>query len=1825
MTGVSLATGGGGGDGYGGAIFVNNGGSLTITGNSTFAGNTAIGGASLNGGLAGGAAGTDLFLMTGATVNIAPGAGNVVTFNGTIADNSSASIGTPTTALYANYPASAGASLTVYSGLTVFNGQNTYSGQTVINGGALGGPLNPGTNTSGAPNYALTDGALQANDGVGLPTASSLNFSGPGQYTGGVLQVSNGKFSRYVSTSPNPDGGINPGSVEWTGSGGFAAINRALTVTLDANAPLTWGAGGFVPYGSSLIFGSANSNQMVTFTNSFSTDGTIAAGTAASILVANNGIAAGSVATISGAITGSGDLSIGGGGFNGTLILSGANSYTGATVVNSGTLALSGSGSIASSSSLTLSNVGTLDISMTTSGATIPTLTGSGNVLLGNQELTVANGGSFSGVLADGGVGGGTGGSLIIAGGIETLTGTNTYTGDTTINSGATLALAGSGSIANSKPVVVNGTFDISQTTYGASITSLQGANTGQVLIGQNLLVITNASTTFAGDINDGGIAGGTGGNLLISGGVQTLSGINTYTGVTIIAPGATLALLGSGSIASSSGVDALGTFDISQETAGATIATLMGNGNVALGNQKLTIAAGSTTFGGTIADGGIGGGVGGQLEISGGVQTLTGVNSYTGATTIDPGATLALSGIGSIANSADVVVNGTFDISQTSAGAAIVTLSGASTGRVDLGSQLLLITSGSTTFAGVISDGGIGGGAGGMLAIGGGTQTLTGINTYTGGTLVGSGATLALKGAGSIATSSFVDALGTFDISQTTAGASITTLLGTGTVALGAQELTITSGASTFAGVLADGGIGGGTGGSLIVSGGIQTLSGTNTYTGDTTIAPNPTSGTATLALAGTGSIATSSVVAIATGGTFDISQTAAGASITTLADSGTTPSGHVALGSQTLTITNGSTTFSGVIADGGIGGGTGGNLTVTGGTQTLAGVNTYTGVTTISPASTSATLKLVGAGSIAQSSEVVVATGGTFDISGTTAGASITTLSGSGSTVLGSEILTITQGAAGPAGANPAGIFTGIISGLGGLAITGGHEELRGSNTYFGGTTISNGAVVSVNSSSSLGASSSLLTLNDGGVILDNSLTIPQPVKLVGAPPGVDFFNLNSFNLTLSGAIAGPGVLTAVNGGTLNLTGTVSGLGGLVLGPGTNLTASATANAGLATTPIVLVSSSGTPTNLFTGTVHVVGPLDVINGATPELIILPGDSLVGVGSVNVMTVVQGGGANAPGDGPGTIIHNFSVVDLPNATFNVDIDGPTPSTGCTNGAGCAGQYSSVIVTGGNTYTANGAIAPNLRNIGAPANNNYTPPATTNFTVVTAMGGVLGSFSSLAQPTAGLAFGTRFDALYVNALGITSSNAITYSQNAAGNPNTVELWVTPASYQNLSAFNTSLNRNQSQVAYALDALRGINDLNPSLSLPAGLKNNPQATWDFGQLFQQQPQNLPGVFKTLNGEVATDLRQAAVQMTSEFLELMLDPAVTDRSGGLGGTPVAFTDEELSQPTAAGQPQSADGQPSPDSQQLANAKLAYASAMREQKAATFDQRWTAWASAFGGAGNVSGDAIAGSTDVKLTTHGLGGGMDYHFGDSVVGFALGGGSSGWNLSQSLGSGRSDVFLAGVYGATRFGPAYLAGALSFANHWASTDRFALGGDHLTSSFNAQSYGARVEAGYRIDNSIVAVTPYVAGEFQRFDTPNFSETDVSGGGFALAFASATATEIRGELGARFDKTVSIGEGMSLTLRGRAAYAYDVISDPGLLATYEAALAPGALSGANVGFGVSGAPLPKGVVIGAAGTELRIGNNWALISRFNGQFASGAQIYSGSGTLRYSW
>src|ERR1700756_6291 len=297
------------------------------------------------------------------------------------------------------------------------------------------------------------------------------------------------------------------------------------------------------------------------------------------------------------------------------------------------------------------------------------------------------------------------------------------------------------------------------------------------------------------------------------------------------------------------------------------------------------------------------------------------------------------------------------------------------------------------------------------------------------------------------------------------------------------------------------------------------------------------------------------------------------------------------------------------------------------------------------------------------------------------------------------------------------------------------------------------------------------------------------------------------------------------------------------------------------------------------------------------------------------------------------------------------------------------------------------------------------------------------------------------------------------------------------------------------------------------------------------------------------------------------------------------------------------------------------LAYASVLKEPRAPlapVYEPRGTAWAGAYGGSNRTTGDlAITGSHDLSARTVGGAAGLDYHLTpDTVVGLALAGGGTNWGLSQGLGGGKSDAFQAGVYGATRSGPAYLAAAFAFANHWMSTDRTAVG-DHLSADFNAQSYSGRVEGGYRFGTPFGGITPYAAIQGQSFHTPAYIETDGIANGFALAFGSRDASDTRSELGTRFDRVLAVYSNAVLALRGRVAWAHDWVSDATILPVFQS------LPGAS--FIANGATLPKNSALTSTGAELRLANGVTLLAKFDGEFASHSSTYAGTGTLRYRW
>ena len=351
---------------------------------------------------------------------------------------------------------------------------------------------------------------------------------------------------------------------------------------------------------------------------------------------------------------------------------------------------------------------------------------------------------------------------------------------------------------------------------------------------------------------------------------------------------------------------------------------------------------------------------------------------------------------------------------------------------------------------------------------------------------------------------------------------------------------------------------------------------------------------------------------------------------------------------------------------------------------------------------------------------------------------------------------------------------------------------------------------------------------------------------------------------------------------------------------------------------------------------------------------------------------------------------------------------------------------------------------------------------------------------------------------------------------------------------------------------------------------------------------------------IDGEVGTGAEKAAFRLMDQFLELMLDPFVYGRSGGAGAT--AFAPEQhASFPS--------------------DVALAYGAVLKAPPKPSFDQRWTVWGASFGGSAATKGDAaVIGSSNITTSDYGFAVGADYRYSpDTVLGFALAGAGTNWGLASNFGTGRSDAFMAGGYATSHFGPAYLAGDVAFANQWFTTNRIALG-DQPTARFNGQSYGARVEAGYRqavpINTAVIGVTPYAALQTQWFHTPSYSETDLTGGGFALSFNAVNGNDTRAEIGARFDSLTTVG-GMPVQLRARAAWAHDWVTDPELNAVFQAL--PGAA------FIVNGATVPNNSALTSAGAQFYITPRLSLLAKFDGEFASGSQTYAGTGTLRYAW
>ena len=398
----------------------------------------------------------------------------------------------------------------------------TFNGGSVTNniyGGMSAAGLaqnNSVTMTNGSAKWLL--GGYSANGNV---IGNSINVSG-GTLTG----VSGGESNSGSATGNIVS--ISGGTVQSNVNGGFVASGSGKAtgniVNISGNADLSTAtvAGGISS--SDAFTGNTlnkNSDAAVHIARNFASvnfgysgnanigelDSTPTGSALSSVTVNTNA----NNVSFDGVISGSGSITKAGAG---TLILSGTNTYSGGTTISAGTLSIGSDTNIGSGTN-TIGNKGTLLLSGNGTYTNDWTLSGAGSAIATDNNNTL------SGVLS------GNGGLTKTGAGTLTLTGNNTYAGGTAINDGT---LKGNIASGTDLSIADSATYD------GANAArSVGGLNGGGKLL--NTSGLTVQSGDFAGIIDNSNTS------LTKTGaGTLTLSGTNTYTGMTTVRSG-TLAL----------------------------------------------------------------------------------------------------------------------------------------------------------------------------------------------------------------------------------------------------------------------------------------------------------------------------------------------------------------------------------------------------------------------------------------------------------------------------------------------------------------------------------------------------------------------------------------------------------------------------------------------------------------------------------------------------------------------------------------------------------------------------------------------------------------------------------------------------------------------------------------------------------------------------------------------------------------------------------------------------------------------------------------------------------------------------------------------------------------------------------------------------------------------------------------------------------------------------------------------------------------------------------------------------------------------------------
>ena len=463
----------------------------------------------------------------------------------------------------------ANATLTIGGAVTT---GSTYGEYATVNTGTLIQNNNAAGTTIG-PNSTFTVNGGSLNTGSNATFANSQSNFGTGPITlnGGILAVNNATLPAVLSNSLLLDSNASTtlGGAPFLFLGGTFTLNGSNTLKVNSSSPT---AGLTPPSPRSPTPSSASASGTNTLTVSTASTGVLSLGDVTfagsnPIVIAGKAITLASAypgilsttptltvnvpTTISSALTGTvSSLNVNG---SNTLLLSGANTYVGATDVLGGTLVLGASGTLPSTTNLVLgsaSTSGTLDLAgfnQTVAGLGTGTGATGANQKIGNSSTTSNSTLTFSGTESTfGGVlqdtlGAGTKTlSLSVATGALTLTGAETYTGATAVSGGSLIvngSLAAGSAVSVAAGATLGGTGTVSGavsdsgTLNAAGVGSAGTLNTGALILGGGTLVADVVGAS-ADEIVVNGTADLSSGTIVL--------GTASYSG----APGSTVTIL---------------------------------------------------------------------------------------------------------------------------------------------------------------------------------------------------------------------------------------------------------------------------------------------------------------------------------------------------------------------------------------------------------------------------------------------------------------------------------------------------------------------------------------------------------------------------------------------------------------------------------------------------------------------------------------------------------------------------------------------------------------------------------------------------------------------------------------------------------------------------------------------------------------------------------------------------------------------------------------------------------------------------------------------------------------------------------------------------------------------------------------------------------------------------------------------------------------------------------------------------------------------------------------------------------------------------------